>query len=224
MRASSTPSPRGPCASARPCRRERLLRVVGVDDDEAPRTRVMRARARCTPPRRAHRASRVALARRRTHGSTGALRGTRGRRVNGRGPRPAGGSGRGTSRRRTMPRSRPRTIATGTPDALPMTSSAAPAISSAIATSVTCRMRPERVGRLAQVDDRGDAAHADRDVGETLAPRASEGVGDDDGNVDAGPRRAARRVCASRSGRRRPATARPARLRRSRGRCPRSHR
>ena len=38
---------------------------------------------------------------------------------------------------------------------------------------------PERVGRVAQVDDRGDAAHTDRDVGETLAPRPAERVGHD---------------------------------------------
>ena len=77
--------------------------------------------------------------------------------VIGRGPRWAGGRARGTEPSPNHSGSRPRTIATGTPAALPITSSAAAAISSAIATSVTCSSRPERVGRAAQVDDRGDA-------------------------------------------------------------------
>ena len=41
------------------------------------------------------------------------------------------------------------------------------------------QLAAERVGRVAQVDDRGDAADADRDVGEALAPGPSERVGDD---------------------------------------------
>ena len=134
-------------------------------------------------------------------------RGHRG--VTGTGPRAAGGRARGTSRRGTTSRSRPRTIATGTPAALPITSSAADAISSAIATSVTCRIAAERVGRVAQVDDGRDPAHADRDVGEPVPPRPAERVGDDDRDVDAGRARAARRGCAWPSGRGRRGAARP---------------
>ena len=82
---------------------------------------------------------------------------------------------------------------------------------------------PGRVGRVAQVDDRGDAAHADGDVGEALAPRPPERVRHD----HARPRRRARARSASRTcladrsestGQQR----RPALARRSTGRCPRS--
>ena len=68
-----------------------------------------------------------------------------------------------------------------------MTSSAAPAISSAIATSVTWSSRPSASRSPAQVDDRGDAADADGDVGEAGAPRAPERVRDDDRDLDAAP-------------------------------------
>ena len=106
--------------------------------------------------------------------------------VTGTGPRAAARTSSRYEPSRNHVASRPRTIATGTPDALPITSSAAAAISSAIATSVTCSIAAERVGRLAQVDDRRDPAHADRDVGEAAPPRPSERVGDDDRDVDAG--------------------------------------
>ena len=119
------------------------------------------ARARGTRPRRARRARRaVDRLGDGTRGSTGAPRGTRGhvRRtmLTGRGPRAAGGRARGRSPRANHAGSRPRTIATGTPAALPITSSAADAISSAIATSVTCSSRPSASVGAAQVDDRGD--------------------------------------------------------------------
>ena len=79
----------------------------------------------------------------------------------------------------------PRTTATGTPVALPMTSSAAGAISSATATSVTCSSRPSASVGAAEVDDGGDTGDADGDVGQSLAPRAAERVGDDHADVDA---------------------------------------
>ena len=132
------------------------------------------------------------------------------------------GRARGTEPSRNHVGSRPRTIATGTPAALPITSSAAAAISSAIATSVTCSSRP----RASSVPRRSTTAampgHADRDVGEALAPRPSERVGDDDRRPRRRAARAARRGCAGPSGRRRRAAARPTPRRRSTGRCRRS--
>ena len=129
--------------------------------------------------------------------------------LTGRGPRRSGGSARAPSPRATRRGSTPRTIATGTFVALPITSSAADAISSATATSVTCRTRPSASVRVAQVDDRRDAAHADRDVGEAAPPRPAERVGDDHRDLDAARGPAARRGRAWPTGRRRRAAARP---------------
>ena len=149
-RAASTPSR---CEIGAPARAhavgERLLRVGAVDDRRTATAASGAARARCRRPRRARRAPPGRPARGGTRGSIGAPRGTRAavaassseqvlvrRRAR----------ARGTSPRGTTSASSPRTIATGMPAALPITSSAAAAISSATATSVTCRMRPSASG------------------------------------------------------------------------------
>ena len=217
---------RGRRASARPCRRaSACLAVVGVDDDEAPRPRVVRRgrEARGLDERVEHRARSTGSGRERAdRPARFDERGNDGRRS----PEQSSCGGRieladravaRTTPGRARARSRP-----GRPAALPITSSAAAAISSAIATSVTCSIAAERVGRVAQVDDRGDAAHADRDVGEPVPPRPAERVGDDHRDVDAAP--GAQRVAdvlgraVGVDGEQRG----PARRRRSTGRCPRS--
>ena len=175
----------GPPALAHAAR-ERALGVVGVDHDEAPRSGVMRCgrEARGLDERVEHRpVHRLGTER---ADRAPALRRSRAR-VIGRGLLAAGRMSCRTEPSPNHDGSSPRTIATGTPAALPITSSAAAAISSAIATSVTWSTRPSRVGSVAQVDDRGDAAHADRDVGEPLAPRPPERVGHDHGDLDARP-------------------------------------
>ena len=79
-------------------------------------------------------------------------------------------------RRRSHSGSTPRTTATGTPVALPITSSAAPAISSTTATSVTCSSRPKVSVGAPQVEDGADAGAADGHVGDAAPPRAPERV------------------------------------------------
>ena len=72
-------------------------------------------------------------------------------------------------RRRSQLGSTPRTTATGMPVALPMTSSAAPAISSTTATSVTCISRPVRVGRAPA--GRGSAPMPAQPMATSVSPR-----------------------------------------------------
>ena len=135
--------------------------------------------------------------------------------------RPAGcaRSRRGPMPRRSQLGSTPRTTATGMPADLPITSSAAPASSSATQTSVTCISRPSASVGAPQVDDGRDAGAADRDVGEALAPRAPERVGHDHRRPST-PTRARRPSRMRRpSDRSRPAAGRPIPAPRSRGRC-----
>ena len=79
-----------------------------------------------------------------------------------------------------------------------------------------------RVGLAAQVDDRGDARDADRDVGEPVAPRRARTCRRSRPRPRRRPRRGSRCGSGAPSGRCRPAAARRTRPRRSRGRCPRS--
>ena len=67
-----------------------------------------------------------------------------------------------------------------------MTSSAAPAISSAIAITVELQLVADRIARALQVAQHLDAGGADCDVGRPLPPRAPEGVAHDDADVAAG--------------------------------------
>ena len=62
------------------------------------------------------------------------------------------------------------------------------AISSATATSVTCSTRPSASGVSRRSTTAAMPAHADRDVGEAVAPRPAERVGDDHRDLDAAPR------------------------------------
>ena len=71
----------------------------------------------------------------------------------------------------------PRTTATGTELAFPMTSSAADATSSATHTSVATQVASHGVGGAPQVDDGRQAGAADGDVDDALAPGPAEGVG-----------------------------------------------
>ena len=80
----------------------------------------------------------------------------------------------------------------------------------------------ERVVGAAEVDDGGEAGDADGDVGESLAPRAAEGVGDRRHRRRRRGWRGARRGCGGPSGRCRRGAARPSRRRRSTGRRRRS--
>ncbi len=85
----------------------------------------------------------------------------------------------GPSSSRTKPPS-PRTTATGAPPSLPFTSSAAAAISSATAVTVISRVLPCASTRPRWSSSTQHAGSADRGVGDALAPRPTERVGDDD--------------------------------------------
>ena len=81
----------------------------------------------------------------------------------------------------------PRTIATGTRDALPIASPLAAATSSASATTVASSSRPWWSVVAAEVDERRDARAADRDVHDAATPGPAERVRDHDGDLDAEP-------------------------------------
>ena len=123
-------------------------------------------------------------------------------------PTPAGARPAGT----------PRTMATGSPRSLPITSSAAPAISSATHTSVAVSSRP----RSSRVPRRSTTAAipgaADGHVGDAPAPGTPEGVRHDHRHVDPESPAAVRPRGAGPTGRRRPATGRPCRRPRWTGR------
>ena len=87
--------------------------------------------------------------------------------------------------------------AAGTPLALPITSSAAPASSSATAITVASRRRPRASAVPRRSSSGCDAGDADGHVGRALAPGAAEGVADDHRGRDAeagGERLAERRA------------------------------
>ena len=79
----------------------------------------------------------------------------------------------------------PRTTATGMPVSLPLTRSAAAAISSATATSVTTSSLPWSSCAPRVAVQHGQARGADRGVGLAVAPGATHRVGDDDADGDA---------------------------------------
>ena len=92
-----------------------------------------------------------------------------------------------SSRARPSPAtSSPRTIAAGTPRALPSTSSAAPAISSRDGDLRRAQLVAGRVALPAQVEQHPDAGGADRDVRRPLAPRPPERVGHEHADRAAG--------------------------------------
>ncbi len=70
-----------------------------------------------------------------------------------------------------------------------MTRPLAAATSSASATIVASSSRPVWSSGPAEVDERRETGAADRHVHHPATPRATEGVGDDDGHVHAEPRR-----------------------------------
>ena len=110
----------------------------------------------------------------------------------------------------------PRTSATGRPAVLPSASSAAEASSSATARTVV-RIDPAvGVGLAAEVLERQDPGHAERDVDDAPAPRPPEAVRDDDRAGRSRSGRGARPGCAPRRRPDRPAAA--SRGRRSPGR------
>ena len=76
-------------------------------------------------------------------------------------------------------------MATGMPRSLPMTSSAAPAISSATQTSVATSSRPPASTRALEVDDCRHSRTPDRDIGDPAPPRPAERVRDDHADIDA---------------------------------------
>ena len=81
----------------------------------------------------------------------------------------------------------PRSTASGRPDVLPLTRSAAAAISSAMHRRGHRQQVAVGVGRARQVVDRRHAGAADGDVDLADAPRPPGGVGDHDGDVEAEP-------------------------------------
>ena len=94
----------------------------------------------------------------------------------------------GRCRRRRRLRA-PRTIATGTPSALPITRPLAAAISSARATMVASSTRPPASFVPRRSIERRQAGGADRHVHDAAPPGPAERVGDDDGDRDAEARR-----------------------------------
>ena len=78
----------------------------------------------------------------------------------------------------------PRTTATGLPSILPLTRSVAAAISSAIATTVISRVRPNPSTRPVWSSSGRTPAAADRHVGHPEAPGSAHRVGDDDPDGD----------------------------------------
>ena len=88
--------------------------------------------------------------------------------------------------RPSPPSFRPRTIAAGIPSILPMTSWAAPAISSAIAISRRVQLVPHGVAFALEIAERDDPGDTERDVRRSAPPGAAERVRDDHADIDAG--------------------------------------